>query len=85
MSNGTTKGGLHTFSIVLQSKDGLKRITIPSEGDEEVIIEGNLGELRELDLVENAMLEIKGIKGILRIEVSEGELIALRARARASL
>jgi hypothetical protein len=85
MSTGTTKGGLHTFSIVLQSKDGLKRITIPSEGDEEVIIEGNLGELRELDLVENAMLEIKGIKGILRIEVSEGELIALRARARASL
>ena len=85
MSTGTTKGGLHTFSIVLQSKDSLKRITIPSEGDEEVIIEGNLGELRELDLVENAMLEIKGIKGILRIEVSEGELIALRARARASL
>jgi hypothetical protein len=69
--------GKHTFSIELKSKEYLKRVAIPTEAGDTVLIEGFLGELEEVDLVEGVMLEIKGAKGILRMDLKEEELNTL--------
>jgi len=65
----------HTFSIEMKSKDHLRNISISNESHERVLFEGNLGELEELSIVEGAMLEIRGSNGVLRVEISEVELM----------
>lgn len=69
--------GKHTFSIELKSKEYLKRVAIPTEAGDTVLIEGFLGELEEVDLVEGVMLEMKGANGILRMDLKEEELSTL--------
>jgi hypothetical protein len=69
--------GKHTFSIELKSKEYLKRVAIPTEAEDNLLIEGFLGELEEIDLVEGVMLEIKGANGILRMDLKEEELNTL--------
>jgi hypothetical protein len=68
------KEGNHAFSIELKSKEFLKNIMISNRTGETVLVEGFLGELEELSLVEGAMLELKGSNGILRIDLKEDEL-----------
>lgn len=63
----------HAFSIELKSKEYMKRVTMSNEADDRVLIEGFLGELGELGFVEDAMLEIKGANGILRLDLKEEE------------
>ncbi|HJH26879.1 MAG TPA: hypothetical protein C5S37_08945 [Methanophagales archaeon] len=58
----------HTFSISLEKEDGLKNLSIGSEFGPKVEIEGNLGKLERINFVENAILEIRGTGGILRID-----------------
>jgi hypothetical protein len=77
MSNGLEKVEKHAFSIELKSKEYLKRVAIPTEAGDTVLIEGFLGELEEVDLVEGVMLEIKGANGILRMDLKEEELNTL--------
>ena len=74
---GEQKVEKHTFSIELKSKEYLKRVAIPTEAGDNVLIEGFLGELEAVDLVEGAMLEIKGANGILRMDLNEEELNTL--------
>ena len=69
--------GKHTFSIELKSKEYVKRVAIPNEAGDTVLIEGFLGELEEIDLVEGVMLEIKATNGILRMDLKEEELNTL--------
>ena len=69
--------GKHTFSIELKSKEYMKRVAIPNEAGDTVLIEGFLGELEEIDLVEGVMLEVKGANGILRMDLKEEELNTL--------
>jgi hypothetical protein len=77
MSNGLEKVEKHAFSIELKSKEYLKRVAIPTEAGDTVLIEGFLGELEEVDLVEGVMLEIEGANGILRMDLKEEELSTL--------
>jgi hypothetical protein len=71
------KEGNHAFSIELKSKEFLRNVMISNRTGETVLVEGFLGELEELSLVEDAMLELKGSNGILRIDVREDELTRL--------
>ena len=59
----------HTFSVSLEKENGLKNLCIGSEFGPKVEIEGNLGTLKAINFVENAILEIKGSGGILRIDL----------------
>jgi hypothetical protein len=68
------KEGNHAFSIELKSKEFLRNVMISNRTGETVLIEGFLGELEELSLVEDAMLELRGSNGVLRIDVKENEL-----------
>lgn len=60
----------------------LKRVTMSNETDDRVLIEGFLGELGELGFVEDAMLEIKGANGILRLDLKDEEFKKLLPKGR---
>jgi hypothetical protein len=62
------------FSIELNSKEHVKRFTFLNESENRVLVEGFLGELQQITLVEELMLEINCSKGVLRIDVTEDEL-----------
>jgi hypothetical protein len=54
-----------------KKEDGLKNLCIGSEFGPKVEIEGNLGKLERINFVENAILEIRGSGGILRIDLNK--------------
>jgi hypothetical protein len=68
------KEGNHAFSIELKSKEFLRNVMISNRTGETVLVEGFLGELEELSLIEGAMLELRGSNGVLRIDIKEDEL-----------
>jgi hypothetical protein len=64
----------HSFSIEMISKDFVNRISISNEPNGEVLLEGQLGEITHIELVEGIMLQITGDNGVFRIDITEGEL-----------
>ena len=69
-----------SFSVEITSKSHVKTISLSDEAHERVLLEGDLGELRELSLVEGDVLEFRGVNGILRINVAEEQLHRALAR-----
>ena len=65
----------HSFSIVISSKDHMNRVSIDNEHDTEVMFEGELGGLHEIKLIEGILLQITGDNGVLRIDLTEKELV----------
>ena len=63
-----------SFSIELTSRNQIKRISIPDGSGDRLMVEGSLGELTSMELIEDILLEIKGRGGIMRIELSREEL-----------
>ena len=49
----------YSFSIQLNGKEHVKNVSI--NDDKEVLFEGYLGKLESLGLIEEAVLEIKGV------------------------
>jgi hypothetical protein len=64
---------LHGFSLML-GKEHMKRFLILDDSGNQVLFEGLLGELKEISLLEDAMLEIRGSNGMLRVDLTEQEL-----------
>lgn len=62
------------FSVEMLSKKHVKTILMSNETHDKVLFEGNLGEIEELGMVEEIILEIKGANGILRVDLTEEEL-----------
>jgi hypothetical protein len=68
------------FSVEMGSKRHVKTISVSDESHDRVLFEGNLGELEEVGMVEEIILEIKGANGTLRVEVCEDELRKMLSR-----
>ena len=64
----------HSFSVEMKSKRYVRNISISDEDYNRVLLEGFLGKLERLSLIEGRMLEIKGSNGILRVDLTEDEL-----------
>jgi hypothetical protein len=62
------------FSLELNSKEHVKRFTILDGAGSRVLVEGFLGVLQQITLVEGLMLEVKGSNGVLRMDMTEDEL-----------
>ena len=77
MSSETKKAEKHTFSIELKSKEYLKLVAMPNGARDNVLLEGFLGDLEVIDLVEGAMLEIQGTNGTIKMDLKEEELTRL--------
>lgn len=56
------------------SKRSLKNIKLTEAAQDSVLIEGSLGELEEVKLHEDVMLEVRGANGTLRLDVNREEL-----------
>ncbi len=65
------KSSEHTFTVEMNSEDHLKLMALDTNV---TLIEGSLGELRELNFVEGVFLEVKGNYGTLRVDLAEEEL-----------
>lgn len=63
-----------SFCIELNSRDQIKRVSLPEGSGDRLMIEGFLGELEEMELMEDIMLEIRGTCGVLRLELTREEL-----------
>jgi hypothetical protein len=64
----------HMFSVEMKSKKFVKSISVSNDSRNRVFFEGFLGNIEELGFIEGGMLEIKGVNGTFRIDLSEKEL-----------
>ena len=62
------------FSVELKSKRHLKNVTLTNGSSDSVLIEGTIGELVRATFAEGIILEVIGKKGVLRIDLGEGEI-----------
>lgn len=60
----------HSFSVQLKSKEYLTNITVSERAGEPVLLEGVLGELEDIEVIEEAVLRFKGTKGTLMVDLS---------------
>ena len=67
----------HSFSIELKSKKHVKTITLTNKIQNRILLEGSLGKLEEITLIEGRVVELKGANGTLRLDICEDELMQL--------
>jgi hypothetical protein len=70
----------HAVSVNMKSKDHVKHVYLSDESQERVLFEGSLGELEEVTLIEDAVLEVVGVNGVLRLDLSRDELAEVLQR-----
>ena len=64
----------HSFSVELKPKEHVKNLSLSDEGRERVLVEGDLGELKELDVLEGLVFQLKGANGNLTLDLTEEEI-----------
>ena len=64
----------------MRSKEFLRHISMSDKAQDPLLIEGFLGKIKELGLIEGLMLEVKGANGILRMDLKEEELRRLLSK-----
>ncbi len=62
------------FSIELHSKSNIKNLNMTNGNQENVLIEGTIGELVHAGFNEEIILEVVGKSGVLRLELSESDI-----------
>ena len=70
----TVKNMGRYFSIQMKSKTTLDKIIL-NDSQQGILIEGDLGELSELSILEEKLLEIQFTNGVLRLEINRPELL----------
>lgn len=63
-----------SFSLELHSRNHIKRVALPDGTGDRLMVEGSLGSLTGIEMVEDILLEIIGINGKMRIGVTRREL-----------
>ena len=64
------------FSIQMDSKKNLDKIIVNND-QQGILIEGDLGDLIDLSLLEDKLLEVQFSHGILRLEINQLEILNL--------
>ena len=62
------------FSVELKSKVNLKNVTMTNGGQENVLVEGTIGELRSAEFSDDIVLVIVGDQGTLRVNLTQDEI-----------
>ncbi len=84
MENTANRTNRHMFSLELKSKSHLKSLTLSNEKGVNVVIEGCLGSLENLNLTEGVVLEINCAHGSLKMDVDEKDLKKLLSKQKLS-
>jgi len=61
------------FSVELDSGDDLLKVNIPNRS-QRIMVEGTIGALKHAEFVEDAVLELVGTNGTLRVDLSKDDL-----------
>jgi hypothetical protein len=64
----------HAFSIEMTSREYLQQISLSDNVGTGVLVEGCLGDLKTVELIDGVLLEIHGYNGIIRLDVTFEEL-----------
>jgi hypothetical protein len=67
-------GIVRTFSVEISSKKHVRQIILSDQYPDGVLLEGSIGRLREITLIENSVLEVRGTSGVMRIDLERNEL-----------
>jgi hypothetical protein len=66
----------HSFSIEMKTGDAVKKMSFLDKENGQVFFEGCLGKLTNINMVEGVMLEIEGVNGILKLDITQKEIEA---------
>ena len=69
-------------SVEMKQRRHVKNIMISDQSWDQVLFEGNLGQLIEISMGDGSVFEVKGINGILRVDVTLDELEDMIKRIR---
>jgi len=61
------------FSVELNSGDDLLRVNVPNRS-QRIMVEGTIGALKRAEFVEDAVLELVGTNGTLRVDLTKSDL-----------
>jgi hypothetical protein len=64
----------HSFSIEMRSERCVRRMSFLDKENGCVFLEGFLGKLKSIVVVEDVMLEIEGKNGVLKLDITRQEL-----------
>ena len=62
------------LSIEMKLRKHVKSLVVSEEMWDQVLFEGNLGQILELSMVDNRVLEVRGVNGVLRVDLTLEEL-----------
>jgi len=63
--------------VEIKQRRYVKNITISDQGWDQVLFEGNIGQLVEASMDDHMVLEVRGENGILRVDLTLDELEAM--------
>jgi len=64
----------HAFSIEMKSERSVRKMAFFDQENDHVFFEGYLGELRNVSMIEGVLLEVEGINGVLRLDITQREM-----------
>lgn len=64
----------HAFSIEMKSERYVRNMSFLDKENGQVFFEGFLGDLKKVSMVEGVMLEIEGINGIIKLDITQQEM-----------
>jgi hypothetical protein len=64
----------HSFSIEMKSEQAVRRMSFFDKENNNILFEGTLGKLKNVSMVEGVMLEVEGINGVLRLDITQQEM-----------
>jgi hypothetical protein len=63
-----------SFSVELKSRTYLTNLTLIDSSQENVLVEGTLGQLQHASVTDGVVIEVIGDKGVLRINLTKDEI-----------
>ncbi len=72
-----TENREYSFSVEMGSKMDVSHVSLTDDLADGVLIKGSLGALRCVALLEGVVLEVRGSKGVLRLDIDCEELGAV--------
>ena len=64
----------HSFSIEIKSERYVKKMSFLNKENGHAFLEGFLGKIKNIFVVEDVMLEIEGKNGVLKLDITRQEL-----------
>lgn len=73
---------VNSMSVEIKSKIYVKNVTISNDAHDRVLFVAELGDLVELSLVDDEVLEYRGTTGTLRVDLKKDSLIELLSKTK---